>query len=83
VAHCWVIYKALKELQNIRAQRIKERIGFESQKRQQAAAERAAEAHTWKKQQFELKKERLHAANSQNRPAPTPDASPGNLKMAA
>jgi hypothetical protein len=49
-------YKALKELQTIRTQREKEQIGFESQKRLQAAEQRAAEAHNLKKQEFELKK---------------------------
>jgi hypothetical protein len=99
--HERAFYKALKELQTIRSQRIKERIGFESQKREQAAVERAAETHNLKKQEFELKlelkKERLvslkqpeksknnpsEPAPSQNRPAPTPATSPGDLEMAA
>ena len=55
--HERAFYKALKELQNIRAQRTKEQIGFESQKRQQASEQRAAEAHNLKKQVFELKKQ--------------------------
>jgi hypothetical protein len=57
--HERAFYKALKELQNIRAQRIKEQIGFESQKRQQAAEQRADEALNLKKQDFELKKQEL------------------------
>ncbi len=95
--HERAFYKALKELQNIRAQRTKEQIGFESQKRQQAAGERAAEAHNLKKQAFEMKKERLASrkqpemskknpspsATSQNSTAPTPASSPGDFEMAA
>jgi len=54
--HERAFYKALKELQTIRAQRIKEH-GFESQKRQQAAEQRAAEVHNLKKEEFELKKQ--------------------------
>ena len=57
--HERAFYKALKELQTIRAQRSKEQIGFESQKLKQAAEQRAAEAHNLKKQEFELKKQRL------------------------
>jgi len=57
--HERAFYKAFKELQNIRAKRIKRQIGFDSQKRQQAAEQRTAETHNLKKQEFELKKERL------------------------
>jgi hypothetical protein len=57
--HERAFYKALKELQSIRAQRTKEQIGFESQKRQAAAEQRAGEAHNLKKQAFELKKQEL------------------------
>jgi beta-phosphoglucomutase-like phosphatase (HAD superfamily) len=95
--HERAFYKALKELQTIRAQRIKEQIGFESQKRQQAAEQRAAEARNLKKQEFELKKERLlsrtqpeegkkglfASAGTQNSTAPIPATSPGDLEMAA
>jgi len=95
--HERAFYKALKELQTIRAQRINEQIGFESQKRQQAAEQRAAEAHNLKKQEFELKKERLSSpkqtkkskkdpfppALSQNSTAPSPTTSRGELEMAA
>ena len=95
--HERALYKALKELQNIRAQRIKEQIGFESQKRQQAAEQRAAEAHNLKNQAFELKKERLASpkqpeksnkdpsewASSQNSTGPIPATSPGDWEMAA
>ena len=95
--HERAFYQALKELQTIRAQRIKEQIGFESQKRQQAAEQRAAEAHNLKKQAFELKKERLASpkqsekikkdpspsAPSQNSMPPTPATSPGDFEMAA
>jgi hypothetical protein len=95
--HERAFYKALKEFQTIRAQRSKEQIGFESQKLKQAADQRAAEAHNLKKQEFELKKERLasrqqpqqskkdpaQSANSQNAPAPTPATSPGDFQMAA
>ena len=68
-------------------------IGFESQKRRQAAAE----AHNLKKQAFELKKERLASpkqpeksnkdpsewASSQNSTGPIPATSPGDGEMAA
>jgi len=95
--HERAFYKALNELQNIRAQRAKEQIGFESQKLEQAAEKRAAEAHNLKKQEFELKKERLASqkqpekskrdpspsAGSQNSTVPTPATSPGDWEMAA
>ncbi len=68
--HERAFYKALQELQTIRAQRSKEQIGFESQKRMQAADQRAAEAHNLKKQAFrpkeqalELRKQRLAPPN--------------------
>jgi len=94
--HERAFYKALNELQNIRAQRANEQIGFESQKLEQAAEKRAAEAHNLKKQEFELKKERLASpkqpenskkdpapsAPSQNSMAPTPSISPGDWEMA-
>ena len=60
--HERAFYKALKELQTIRAQRTKDQIGFESfesQKLERAAEQRAAEAHNPKKQGFELKKEQF------------------------
>jgi len=95
--HERAFYKALKELQTIRAQRIKEQIGIESQKRQETAEQRAAETHDLKKQEFELKKARLTSAKqpekskkdpfpcapSQNSTAPTPATSPGDLEMGA
>jgi hypothetical protein len=95
--HERAFYKVLKELQNIRSQRINQQIGLESQKRQQAVEQRAAEAHNLKKQEFEIKKERLaspkqpenskkdvsESSTSQNRPAPAPATSPGGLEMAA
>jgi hypothetical protein len=90
-------YKALNELQKLRAERTKQEIGFESQKRLEAAEQRAAEAHEMKKQEFELKKERAarprHPEKTQNQPAapvtlqigtaPLPETSPGELKTAA
>ncbi len=95
--HERAFYQALKELRTIRAQRIREQIGFESQKRREAAEQRAAEAHNLKKQTFELKKERLASPKqppkskkesseptySPNSTAPTPASSPGVFKMAA
>jgi hypothetical protein len=85
--HERAFYKALKELQTIRAQRTKEQIGFESQKRQQAAEQRAAEAHNLKKQAFELKKQEFELKKerlaSQKQPEkrkrdPSPSASSQN-----
>jgi hypothetical protein len=68
--HERAFYKALKELQTIRSQRTKEQIGFESQKRERAAEQRAAEVHDLRKQAFrlkeqafELKKQRLASTN--------------------
>jgi hypothetical protein len=95
--HERAFYKALSELQKLRSERRKEQIGFESQKRQEVVEQRAAEAHNLKKQEFELKKrafelkeralelkkERFAAPASQNRPAPIPETTPGDLEMAA
>jgi hypothetical protein len=85
--HERAFYKALKELQTIRTQRIKEQIGFESQKLEQAAEQRAAEAHNLKKQAFELKKQEFELKKerlaSQKQPEkrktdPSPSASSQN-----
>jgi hypothetical protein len=83
-------YKALNELQKLRAQRRNEQIGFESQKRAAAAELRAAEAHNLKKQEFEWKKKRaMNAPPSENtkkevtQPIPSPETSPGAVKIAA
>ena len=95
--HERAFYKALNELQKLRAETRKAQIGFESQKRQQAAEQRAAEAHNLKKREFELKKERLaspkqpenskkdlsKSSPSQNIPAPTPEMNPGGFEIAA
>ena len=95
--HERAFYKALKELQTIRAQRIKEQIGFESQKREQAAEQRAAETHHLKKQELQLKIESLaslrplqkmeidlsNPATAPRRTPPTPNSSPGDLKICA
>jgi hypothetical protein len=57
--HERAFYKALTELQKLRAEKRKEQIGFELQERQQASEQRAAEAHNLKKQAFRLKKQAL------------------------
>jgi len=87
--HERAFYKALKELQNVRAQRIKEQIGFESQERREAAEPCSAAAQKPKKPEPELKKERLASPeqpeNSKKDPspsAPTPATSPGDWEMA-
>jgi Skp family chaperone for outer membrane proteins len=59
--HERAFYKALKELQTLRKERNNEQIGFEAQQRVQAAETRAVEAHNWKKQEFELKENRVSA----------------------
>jgi hypothetical protein len=88
--HERAFYKALNELQKLRNERRKEQIGFESQKRAEAAEQRAAEALNLKKQEFELKKQRAtrqnHTRKSEKETSewmPTPETSPGNLEMAA
>jgi hypothetical protein len=52
-------YKALNELQKLRNERRKAKIGFDSQRLKEAAAARAQEALQLKKDEFELKKIRL------------------------
>ena len=85
--HERAFYKALTELQKLRAQREKSQIGFESQKLEQAATERATEAHNLRKQAFELKKQEFELKNerlaSQKQPEkskrdPSPSASSQN-----
>jgi hypothetical protein len=85
--HERAFYKALTELQKLRAQRTKEQIGFESQKRQAAAENRAEKALNLRIQEFEIKKLRFErsAQPQQTGSAPFPPAepSPGVQKMAA
>ncbi len=69
--HERAFYKALTELQKLRAERRKVEIGFESQKRLQAAEQRAAEVQNLKKQAFELKKEEFQL-KKERLPWPTP-----------
>ena len=88
--HERAFYKALNELQKLRKETENGQIGFESQKSVQAAENRADAALNLKKQaldvrkeELEFKKERFAAVNSQNRPAPKLETSPGGLEMAA
>ena len=78
--HERAFYKALNELQKLRNERRKEQIGFESQKRAQAAEVRAEKALNLRVQEFQIKKLRFERAQ---KPAPSPGSSPGDLKMAA
>ena len=73
-------YKALNELQKLREQRRKEQIGFESQKLAQAAAIRSEKALNLRIQEFQIKKIRFERSQ---KPAPSPESSPGHQKMAA
>jgi len=85
--HERAFYKALNELQKLRNERKKEQIGFESQKRAQAAEIRAEKTLTLRIQEFQIKKLRFErsAKPQQTRTAPVPQAasSPDDLKMAA
>ena len=77
--HERAFYKALNELQKLRNEKRKEQIGFESQKR-------ALEAHNLKKQEFELKKERLvwlDQTKKSGKETAAPAPIPGDLEMAA
>ncbi len=71
--HERAFYKALKEFQTIRAQRSKEQIGFESQKRREAADERAAEAHSLKKQAFRLREQAFELKKQRFAPSDQPE----------
>jgi len=73
-------YKALNELQKLREQKRKEQIGFESQKLAQAAAIRSEKALNLRIQEFQIKKIRFERSQ---KPAPSPESSPGHQKMAA
>jgi hypothetical protein len=85
--HERAFYKALTELQKLRAERRKEQIGFESQMRAEAAEIRADKALNLRMQEFEIKKLRFErSAKSQqtaSAPFPQADPSPGNQRMAA
>jgi hypothetical protein len=87
-------YKALNELQKYRAERRKAKIGFDSQKLKEAAAERANQALQLKKDEFELKKIRLEmnllareAATQGKKPVAVPKSDaengPSGAKIAA
>ena len=83
-------YKALNELQKLRNQRTKDQIGFVSQKHAEAAENRAAETHNFKKQEFEIKKQRAAGFDQTKKseretaaPAPNPETTPAGVEMAA
>ena len=78
--HERAFYKALNELQKLREQRTKAQIGFESQKRAQAAEIRAEKALNLRIQEFQIKKLRFERSQ---KPVPSPASSTGDLKMAA
>jgi hypothetical protein len=88
--HERAFYKALKELQTLRKERNNEQIGFEAQQRIQAAETRAVEAHNWKKQEFEFKKNRVSSTSQPEKtqkevptPATAVESDLKNLEMAA
>jgi hypothetical protein len=85
--HERAFYKALTELQKLRNERRKEQIGFESQKRAQAAEIRAEKTLNLRIQEFEIKKLRFErsAKTQQTTAAPVQHAesSPAHQQMAA
>ena len=85
--HDRAFYKALNELQKLREQRRKEQIGFESQKRDEAAAIRAEKTLNLRIQEFQIKKLRFERSQQPQQttsaPAPQAEQSPGDQKMAA
>ena len=85
--HERAFYKALNELQMLRNERKKEQIGFESQKRAQAAEIRAEKTLTLRIQEFQIKKLRFERSAKPQQtttvPVPQAESSPGNLRMAA
>jgi hypothetical protein len=85
--HERAFYKALKELQSLREQKAKTEIGFESQKRQEAAEIRATESLNLRKEAFQFKKqtqeERKSASQNRVPRKTTPEIDPGGLEMVA
>jgi hypothetical protein len=92
--HERAFFKCLRELQNLREQRRKTEIGFESQKLKISAERRAIQTLELKKHTFELRKEELQikkvrvrtasAAGTTTEPSKSdPETSPGEQKMAA
>ena len=85
--HERAFYKALNELQKLREQRRKEQIGFESQKRAEAAEIRAEKALNLRMQEVQIKKLRFERTQKPQQaasaPVPPVESSPGDQKMAA
>ena len=76
--HERAFYKALNELQKLRNERRKEQIGFESQKRAQAAEIRAEKALNLRIQEFQIKKLRFERSQ---KPVPfRPNRAPATKK---
>ncbi len=80
-------YKALKELQSIRKQRLNTEIGFKSQELKQEAAVRAVERQNHSRESLAFKKDELlfkkEVFQTKKSPVPAPKAPAGDLKMAA